>query len=288
LLSLKIAGSKKESNGFSVQQQTLFSAAHKLDASDAMLSSVPFLKKEEDKHHYIRKYKWIDPQKVARETLFSISKLALQDEVKKFGRSPAITHPTHVRRRGFKIIGRQSYIKNNKVYERYLTIVDYKQIFERNLKYFYSLTNYLIKSSELLPGADPLFTFLRFVQYIPYKQPPEIYRGKYIGRFFIPLVCLYEQYGDCDSKSLLLSEFLISAPDSQEKAGMIVIQGKGLSHALLGAKRKPLLGMTALHLRGKGYYIILETTSPGWAPGFVSSRVLDVIKGGYFQFIELN
>ena len=38
----------------------------------------------------------------------------------------------------------------------------------------------------------------------------------------------------------------------------------------------------------KGYYVILETTGPGWAPGFISRRMNDAIKSGLFYFITLN
>lgn len=237
---------------------------------------------------FIREFKWEYPAGKERKTEFSIPESALKDEIKRFGRFPSMTNPLLMKGRGFKIIGRQGYIKNRQVLERLFTIVDYEQIFQRNLKYFPPLTNHLMTSAELPPVKDPLHSFLSFVQYIRYQQPPKYYKRKFIGSFFVPLVCLYERHGDCDSKSLLLAEFLATFPDSKEKMGMVLVRGGGLSHALLGVKRKPFPGMTALYFQEKGCFIILETSRPGWAPGFIDRRVNDALKAGYFHFVELN
>lgn len=237
---------------------------------------------------FLRKFAWVDPAKKERETVFEISASALNDEIKKFGRPPSMTHPLLIQRRGFKIIGRRSYIRNKQVLEKFFTTVDYRQIFQRNIKYFPGLTRTLMTSAELSADDNPLRPFLYFVQHIPYRRPPDYYRGKFIGSFFVPLVCLYEQYGDCDSKSLLLSEFLAAFPGSTAKAAMVLVRGRGLSHAVLGVKGRPLPGMTALYFPRKGYYIVYETTSPGFSPGFVHHRVLDALRAGYFHFVELN
>jgi hypothetical protein len=238
--------------------------------------------------YIIRVFKWKDLTQKERETVFQISESALKDEIKKFGRPRALMHPLMMEKKGFKIIGRQDIIVNRKILERVLTIVDYKQIFQRNLKYFSSLTHILMESADAAAGQDPLYVFLSFVQYIRYQQPPEFYKGKFIGSFFVPLVCLNEQYGDCDSKSILLAEFLATAPNSKEKMAMVLVRGGGLAHAILGIKRKPLPGMTTLYFQEKGYFIVLETTRPGWAPGFIDHRVTDALKAGYFMFVDLN
>lgn len=236
----------------------------------------------------IREFKWKDPAQKQRETVFQIPESALKAEIRKFGRPRSMTHPLMVEKKGFKIIGRRDTIVNRHVLERVFTIVDYKKIFLRNLKYFSPLTHVLIESGDAAAGQDPLYLFLSFVQCIRYQRPPGIYRGKFIGSFFVPLVCLYEKYGDCDSKSLLLAEFLAAASDSREKMAMVLIRGRGLAHAVLGIKRKPLPGMTALYFQAKGYFIVLESTRPGWAPGFIDPRVTDALKEGYFMSIDLN
>ena len=151
-----------------------------------------------------------------------------------------------------------------------------------------------MESAEIPERQDPLKPMLSFVQHIPYKLPPNQYKGRFINSFFIPLVVLYEQYGDCDSKSLLLAEFLCTVPGAKEngkwkeKTGMILIRGNGLAHAVLAVKRTPLPGMTSLHDMKRGYYILVETTRPGWTPGFISRRVTETIKAGYFRFVQLN
>lgn len=236
-----------------------------------------------------RVFDWEDYAKQQRKTVFHIPQSALNSEIKKFGRPRAMTNPLFLEQRGFKIIERRSFLHGGEIQERVITIVDYKRIFERNLQYFSPLTESLTVSAEIPVGMDPVPALLSFVQAIPYKKPPHYYNNKFIGSFFVPLVLLYEQYADCDSKSLLLAEFLGTTPDSKEKMGMVLVRGKGLSHAVLGVKRKHLLlGKTYLYFAEKGYFIVMETTRQGWSPGFLDPRVLDVIKAGYFQFIELN
>ncbi|MCP4217065.1 MAG: hypothetical protein GY765_20625 [bacterium] len=235
-----------------------------------------------------RAFKWVDPNKNKRETVFKISNAFLKTEMRKFGRPRSMTNTAFLEKKGFKIISRSNYVRNRKIQERVTTVVDYRQIFQRNLAYFPQLTETLLKSAVVAPREDPLRKFLSFVQQIPYKQPPQVYKGKYIGAFFVPLLCLHKQYGDCDSKSLLLADFLACTPGSKEKMGMVLVRGMGMSHALLGLKRRFLPGMTALFLQGKGYYIVIETTRSGWAPGFIDRRVTDAVKAGYFQFVELN
>lgn len=242
----------------------------------------------QEKNILLRKYTWADKAGITRETQFQISEAALNDEIKKFGRPRAITHPLFAERQGFKVIERREFLRGQEIAEKVITIVDYRKIFQRNLQYFRSLTAALMTSAELSAGDDLVHNFLRFVQHIFYRRPPDYYKGKYTGSFFVPLVCLYEQYGDCDSKSLLLAEFLATSPVSPLKTGIILIRGSGLAHALLGVKGIPLPGMTSLYFQEKGYYIVLETTKPGWAPGFIDRRVWDALKAGYFQFIDLD
>jgi hypothetical protein len=244
--------------------------------------------KSKQKRIIAREFEWVDPQKKERKTVFHIPEEALKKEIRKFGTLFPDTNPLLLKRRGFRVVGKKTYLVDRQIREKLITIIDYRQIFERNLVYFQKLTGELIVSVGLAAETDPLFTFLSFVQYIRYQLPPQRYKRKYLNSFFVPLVCLYEQYGDCDSKSLLLAEFLCSAPGSKERTAMVLIKGKGLAHALLAVKRKPLPGMTSLYDIKRGYYIVLETSSPGWSPGFVSRRVIDTLKAGFFIFVELN
>lgn len=237
-----------------------------------------------------RKFNWLDPGKNKKETVFHIPEAFLKKEIRKFGTTRRTENPLFLKKRGFKVIGKKRYFQFDKFRERIISMIDYKQVFQRNLRYFKELTGELIGSAALLPGKDPgyTYTFLSFVQHIDYRLPPQRYKGKFINSFFVPLVCLYEQYGDCDSKSILLAVFLCTAPGSKEKTAMVLVRGRGLSHALLAVKQQPLPGMTSLYDLKKGYYIVLETTKPGWAPGFINRRVTDTIKAGFFNFVELN
>lgn len=235
-----------------------------------------------------RNFTWKDSKKKDREVEFMISETALKKEIKAFGSPKAMLNTLFMEKRGFKVIGRRNYIKNRQVLERLFTMVDYKKIFQGSLKYFPEYTRLLTDAAEVPEGTDPLRPFLSFIQQIRYQRPPDFYKRKFIGSFFVPLVCLFEQYGDCDSKSVLLAEFLATLPESKEKVGMVLIRGNGLAHALLGVKRKPFPGMTSLYFRESGYYIVVETTTPGWSPGFVDRRITDALKAGLFQFIPLN
>jgi hypothetical protein len=230
----------------------------------------------------------VDPRRIKRETFFFILEKTIKEEIKSFGINPMISHPLYRKNKGFKVIGRRDFFINKKIVEKTYFIIDYKQIYERNLKYFFDLTEALCISADILKGTDPMPKFLAFVQNIRFKKPPDYYKGKFINNFFTPILCLYEQYGDCDSKSILLAEFLGSVQNSKEKIAIVLVRGKGLSHALLAVNRKPLPGMTSLFDYKKGYFIIIETSSPGWAPGFISKRVTDTIKSGFFRMIELN
>jgi hypothetical protein len=241
-----------------------------------------------------RLFKWQDYQKVQREVLFEIPGAILKKEIRKFGLTRTMTHPFFLKTRGFKIIGDTGNPYARKGKDHGVRIIDYKQIFQRNLGYFGKITQTLIKSAGVPQGKDPLLPFLSFVQNIPYKLPPPRYKGRFINSFFIPLVVLGEQYGDCDSKSLLLAEFLCTTPQALastskgEKVAMVLVRGNGLAHAILAIKRRSLPGMSSMFDMKKGNYILVEATRPSWAPGFISRRVADAIRAGFFRFVELN
>lgn len=235
-----------------------------------------------------KKFRWRYPREEKRETEFEIDRAILDDEIKRFGQRRGMNDSMFLKRRGFKIVGRRNYMVNRQVMERVFTIVDYKQIFERNLEYFPPLTQSLMQSAQLKKDTGFVRPFLNFIQYIPFKRPPERYGRLFIGNFFVPMVCLYEGYGDCDSKCILLAEFLATYPGSDKKLAMVLVRGNGIAHAVLGIKGKPLPGVTKLFFPRKGYFIVLEVTRPGWAPGFTDRRIIDALKAGLFRFEELN
>lgn len=241
-----------------------------------------------------RCFKWRDPSNITRETCFSFLENALKKEIKSFGVARNMGNSFFIEKRGFKVIDRQCVFQDNEFRDKVVSIVDYQGIFRRNLKYFPTLTRALSTSAEIPPTHDPLHSFLCFIQHIPYNLPPQYYQKRFINSFFIPLVLLYEQYGDCDSKSLLLAEFLCTTEAALklnspgERLASVLVRGNGLSHVLLAVKRTPLPGMSYLYDLKKGTFILLETTRPGWSPGFVSKQIQDAIKAGLYSVVELN
>lgn len=271
---------------------TSFFTGHSL-----LSAALPPQRGKKEEQVYERRFRWQDHNKVERETLFRLRKSFVKKETRRFGTSRAMTNPFFMEKKGFKVVGRRNVYYNNKFHEQLARIIDYKKIFDRNLEYVEPLTLELIKSAELAPRKDPIFAFLKFAQYIPYKLPPKWYKGRFINSFFVPLVMLYEGYGDCDSKSILLADLLCTTPVALaharagkpgEKTAMVLVRGKGLAHAVLAVKRSALPGMTSINYMKKGNYILLETTDTRLAPGFIHPRVTDVLKAGMFEFIELN
>jgi len=250
--------------------------------------SMPLPKPPEPPKKLERKFYWEDPKKVFHETVFQIEEKLFNDELKEFGFPPQITNPYIARMKGFKLYSHTEMGPGHQILESFTGEVDYRQVFKRNVPYFKTLTAELSASAQLLPGMDPLYSFLCFVQQIRYSILPKVYRGKFIGGFFVPLVVLVEQYADCDSKVVLLAEFLATFAGSTEKVALVKINGRGMQHAILAVKRNPLPGMNSMFDMKKGYYIIMETSSPGWSPGFISPRVLDVLKAGFYEFLEFN
>ncbi|MEN8153755.1 MAG: hypothetical protein ABFR75_07000 [Acidobacteriota bacterium] len=226
------------------------------------------------KNLYLRIYKWKNMGNKIISTRFFIRSDNLKNDDKNFGISKKMKHPSYLKKRGFKKIGEN-------------IIIDYKEIFKRSLKYFFSHSRRLLKSLKYSDSKDPLNDFLRFVQYIKYKIPPKYIKGKYTGEFFTPLQSLYYGYGDCDTKSILLAD-LLSGIRSKEKLGIVIMRGYGIFHAILVIKRNPLPGMKALFFPGKGYFIPLETTIKNWMPGFLDKRAVNCLKSGYYRFDPLN
>lgn len=231
------------------------------------------LKKEK---YFLKKFKWLGVSKKQRETIFYLYEKDIKKEIKSFGVPHGQKSPLFIKKKGYMRFAPDQYL------------INYKQVFQRNREYFPALTSALLHSSALLPGGDPLFEFLVFVQQIPFKLPPKFYEGRFIDFFFTPLICLYEKYGDCDTKSLLLAEFLATSKDAKGKVAIVLADYFGTSHSILAINRKPLPGMTTLYHPQMGYFIPLETSAPGWSPGFLSKNMTDLIQRGHVFFIDLN
>lgn len=221
-----------------------------------------------------RKFFWQNSKKRQIETILSFSRKTLKEEIKNFGIVFSMVHPKYLEKQGFK-----------KFMGNY--VIDYQRIFQRNIFTFKGLTRQLVNSLGNNNGYDCLSEFLCFIQEIPNKIPPKFFQGRYIREFLTPIQCLYEKYGDCDTKSILLAEFLANFSDSKEKLILMIVKGYGIFHAVLLVKRKPLPGMFSVSIANRGIYIPLETTAKNWSPGFIGQRVIDCLKSGYFRLEQL-
>ncbi len=229
--------------------------------------------------HLLRTFNWTGADKKSKQVSFSLSKSRIKSELNKFGVLRGQENALLLQKKGFKHVGVS---KGLEIY-----MVNYQEIFLRNLEYFRGLTLVLYDAIKPQPPERRLMEFLFFVQAITYKKPPFYYNSKFINSFYPPLICLYEQSGDCDSKSVLLAEFL-TCHNKKEKTALLFINHLGLKHSILLVKGSPSPGMSAIFIKGKGYYIPLETSSPGWAPGFVNQRIWKAITSGNFRFSELQ
>lgn len=228
---------------------------------------------------HTRVFTWTGADKKAKRIAFALDKVRVKNELNQFGVARGMEHSLLLQKKGFKRVGTSKGVE--------IFMVDYRLVFERSLDYFNELTGALVKAIEAPRPENDLMEFLFFVQSMKYQLPPFYYGNKFINSFFPPLICLYEQYGDCDSKSVLLAAFL-TCRNKNEKTALLIINSRGLKHAILLAKRSPGPGMSGIFIKGKGYYIPLEASASGWAPGFVSPRIWDAITAGDFRFAELH
>jgi hypothetical protein len=228
---------------------------------------------------YRREFQWTGADKKPKRAVFSLAKARVKNELNRFGVARGMEHSLLLQKKGFKRVGVS---RGLEVY-----MVDYQKIFRDSLDYFSGLTRTLVAALEPPLAENDLIEFLFFVQSITYDKPPFYYNNKFINSFFPPLICLYEQFGDCDSKSVLLAVFL-TCRNQKEKTALAFINSQGMKHSILLVKRTPNPGMSALFIKGSGYYIPLEASAPGWAPGFVNPRIWDALRTGNFRFSELQ
>jgi len=270
---------KRESPVLTCALAFLLLAVHPFQqvARDSGLAAASNKPAKED--FYKRTFSWTGADRKSKQVVFSLAKAQVKSELNQFGVARGMEHSLLLQKKGFTRVGIS---KNLEIYT-----VDYREIFLRSLDYFNDLTRTLYQAIEPLHSENDLMEFLVFVQAIKYQLPPFYYGNKFINSFFPPLICLYEQFGDCDSKSVLLAVFL-ACHNKNEKTALLFINHQGLEHSVLAVKRSPGLGMSAVFVKGKGYYIPLEVTSTGWAPGFVNQRVWNAIRSGNFRFIELQ
>jgi hypothetical protein len=119
-------------------------------------------------------------------------------------------------------------------------------------------------------------TVIRFIQNIPYKIPPMLYKGKSTSGIFAPAICLAEGYGDCDTKSLLLCCILA------HKYELIFLAGA--HHAFIGIKCSPGKKQEYVEIDGNKY-VLCEMTSQWELGNLPVSSKFDINKGKYKYII---
>lgn len=245
---------------------------------------------EKEKVRGRRDFKWIEPGGRSLEIHFVLPEEFLNEAFKSFGVPSAHSKNASILlRRGFRLVNLRQRIEpfSGKIVEHLQLRIDYENVFrtfrKRMAEYAESL--YSVAFDE--KGLDPLRQFLSFVQQIPYRQPPEVYKGRFINGFFVPPICLAEGYGDCDSKAILLADLLSVKHEREEKLGLALIEGRGIAHVVLLVQRPQLPGMSSIFAYGFGRYLPVETTAPGWNPGFISPVLVELLKDGDFSFVPL-
>ena len=99
-------------------------------------------KKNKNIQTHFRNFVWKDHMKKERQTNFYISEPTLKKENRRFGTTRTSSkHPFFLKKRGFEVITRQNFVRNSRLQQGMVTVVDYKQLFDRHL--------------EIFPGVDP-------------------------------------------------------------------------------------------------------------------------------------
>lgn len=95
----------------------------------------------------------------------------------------------------------------------------------------------------------------RFCQDIPYKLPPELYKGKETNGLFPPYIALLKGWADCDTKCIIYASVLGRDP----RFKIVFITGPG--HLLLGIRGVPGPYQDYVTFRGEKY-ILCEPVGP--------------------------
>lgn len=95
----------------------------------------------------------------------------------------------------------------------------------------------------------------RFCQDVPYKLPPELYKGKETNGLFPPYLALLKGWADCDTKCMIYASILGRDP----RFKIVFITGPG--HLLLGIRGVPKPYQDYVNFRGEKY-ILCEPVGP--------------------------
>jgi len=236
-------------------------------------------------------YRWLEADGRLLETIFIFTDELLKEALESFGvQSVHRNNTSFLLRGGYKVVDRRHSIDrgSGQLTEHIRLCIDYNAVFLKFKEKMKSYAEGIATAVSLQTDKDPLLSFLTFVQQIPYRQPPDIFHKRYINGFFVPPLCLSEGYGDCDSKAVLLADLLTSRHQQEGRLGLALIDGKGVAHSILLIQRPQLPGMSSIYADNYGRFLPVETTAPGWNPGFLSPILVDLLKEGQFRFVPFE
>ena len=227
--------------------------------------SNPFLKRnpgtsqkvKSDKQLYTYNYKFLDLKNKARDWKWTASKKDSDNMISRFGVPPSIFKPYLLKPDVIK--KRKAQIKNG--YFRQLgnmIIPDFARIVSDSRPIVSRLAaraNKTVKT-EKLKFRETIELILAFCQDIPYKAPPNKYKGKIISGLFPPPLSLNKGWADCDSKAVLFASIYRSISKSQ----VVLLESPG--HISCGIRGIPGPYDQSVTYRGKKY-IIAEPVGPG-------------------------
>ncbi|MFI5350575.1 MAG: hypothetical protein ACHQ2Z_13595 [Elusimicrobiota bacterium] len=117
-----------------------------------------------------------------------------------------------------------------------------------------------IASDHHYGSADIIGSVLSFVQTAMfYKEPDSVVDGVHNGGLLPPLTSVAYGWGDCDTKTGVISSILANWPDIK----MVGVSVPG--HFLMGVMQIPDKGDTFLEYQGL-QYVLLEPAGPAWLP----------------------
>jgi hypothetical protein len=109
-------------------------------------------------------------------------------------------------------------------------------------------------------SIDIIGAVLSFAQTaVKYKEPEDVYKGKHTGGILPPITTVVMGWGDCDTKTALVSSIL----SNWGQMRMVGVSVPG--HYLMGVLQIPDKGDMYVEFKGL-QYILLEPAGPGWMP----------------------
>ena len=110
---------------------------------------------------------------------------------------------------------------------------------------------------------------------LAYRAPPAVEPdGRHTGGLLPPATALLKGWGDCDTKTALLSSILVNWP--QMRAVGVAVPG----HYLMGVLRIPNKGDAFVEYDGL-QYVLIEPAGPAWLPpGQIAQSTLTLLEAG--------